>query len=75
MTAADTLFENVVWLLHDLMDDIREEELNGNLGAASDLAYEARRLFLAFPDQPDPRTYAEKTRDELRKRGHLDSAP
>lgn len=50
----ETLFENVVWLLHDLMDDIRDAENDGNMGDATDLAYEARRIFQTFPDQPRP---------------------
>lgn len=64
-TDADTLYENTIWRLHDLIDDIREAQNDGNLSDAADLAYEARPLFQLFPDQPDDRTYAEKSRAEL----------
>lgn len=62
---ATTFYENAIWRLHDLMDDIREAQNDGNLSDAADLAYEARPLFQLFPDQPDNRTYAEKSRAEL----------
>lgn len=57
--------DTVVYLLADIMDDIKYLQDDGKTGAARDLAGIARRLFSAFPDQPDDRTYAEKSRAEL----------
>lgn len=58
-------YEAIAWVLNDLMDDIEDFMERGLEGDARDVAGTTRALFQAFPDQPDDRTYEEKSRLEV----------